>query len=106
MAEEISPCECVETAIHVVRNLDDARRLMRLRAVSRALIHAEFAKEKMPKLEKCLLIDLSEARRSLDKAREHQAEPEESRRWLERGWRFFMRTIRECAEHSYTKIQG
>lgn len=99
MAENISACRCAETLVHVVRNFDDARRLMRIRAVSRALIHADFAKEEMPKLEKCLLIDLSEARRSLDKAREHQATPEQSQAWLERGWRLFMRAIRECTRH-------
>jgi len=99
MAKEISPCKCVETAIHIARNFDDARRLMRLKAVSRALIHADYAKEEMPKLEECLFIDLSEARRSLERAREYQARPEESRRWLERGWRLFMRSIRECTRH-------
>ena len=99
MAGEISPCRCVETAIHIARNFDDARKLMRMRAVSRALLHADFAKEEMSKLEECLGVDLAEARRSLEKAREHQAEPEESRRWLERGWRFFMRAIRECTRH-------
>ena len=66
MVGEISPCRCVETAIHIARNFDDARRLMRMRAVSRALLHADFAKEEMSKLEECLGVDLAEARRSLE----------------------------------------
>jgi len=94
--EEISPCECVEIAIHAIRNLDDARKLIRENP-ARALFHADFAREEMPKVESCLLVDLSDAKERLARAREIVDRREETKKLIDLAWSSFFRRLRECA---------
>lgn len=95
---EIEPCRCVEVAIHLARNLDEAVRLMKRAEVGRSLIHAHFVRDEASKLENCLMVDLSEVKKSIDKMGEFIDTPEEARRWLDRAYTRFHRTIRECGE--------
>jgi len=88
-------CRCVEQALIVARNLDDARRLIDIH-VGRSLIHADFVVEQLPKLEECLKIDLGGVKEGLEKMGEKVDEPEEAKRWLDRAYLRFYRTIREC----------
>jgi len=95
MPEKIEPCECVEVAIHIIRNIDDARRIFRL-SPGRAVLHADFAAEEIPKLEECLNLDLSSARERLKKTRELIAQREQAKLQLDLAWSSLMRTIRKC----------
>lgn len=98
MAEdERESCVCVFDGITVWRYVRDARRALDVKP-SRALIYADFAAEELPKLEKCLKMDLSDIKESLGKIRETIERPEEAKRWADRAEFRLMRKIRVCAE--------
>jgi len=95
--DEINPCECCEIMAHLVRNLDEARKLIRENP-ARALFHADFAREEMPKVESCLLVDLSDAKERLGRAREIVDRREEAKKLIDLAWSSFFRRLRQCAE--------
>lgn len=95
---EVKSCRCVEVAVHLARNLDEAVRLMGRAEVGRSLIHAHFVRDEAPKLESCLMVDLSEVKRSIDKMGEVADDPEEAKRWLDRAYTRFHRAVRKCGE--------
>jgi len=62
----------------------------------RAVLHADFAVEEIPKLEECLNIDLADAKERLKKVKEVIERREEAKALLDFGWMSLMRAIRRC----------
>jgi hypothetical protein len=97
MADEL--CRCASSIIHVVRNFDEARELSKTAAtMGRALIHADFVKEEIPKLGKCLGLDLSHVEKFIEQAKKLSAQPTEASAFMELAWRAFSRSVQTCAE--------
>ena len=94
--EKREACVCVFDGITVWRYVREARWALDVDP-GRAIIYADYAADEMPKLEKCLEIDLSDISDSLRKIRETIDRREEAKRWADRAERRLMRRIRECA---------
>ena len=98
MAEEKrQACLCVMDGITVWRYAREARWALDVDP-GRAVIFADFASEQVPKVEKCLGVDLSDVRESLVKVGETIARREEAKRWADRAEYRLMKIIRDCAE--------
>ncbi len=97
MPEEL--CRCASSLIHVVRNFEEARELSKTATtMGRALIHADFVKEELPKIGKCLGVDLSHVEKFIEQAKRLSAQPTEASAFMELAWKAFRRTIQTCAE--------
>lgn len=96
MTDKQPACACVFDGITVWRYVRDTRWALDMDP-GRAVIYADFAAEQVPKVEKCLEVDLSDISDSLKKIRETIDRREEAKRWADRAERRLMRRIRECA---------
>jgi len=95
--EKKETCACVFDGITVLRYVRDTRWALDVDP-GRAVIYADFAAEEVPKLEKCLQIDLSDVKESLRKIRETIDRREEAKRLADRAEVVLMRRIRVCGE--------
>lgn len=97
MTDEL--CGCATTIVHVVRNFEEARELSKTAAtMGRALIHVDFVKEELPKISRCLGVDLSHVGKLLEGAKKMSQQPSEASAFVDLGWRAFRRTLERCAE--------
>lgn len=97
MTDEL--CKCSTTLIHVVRNFEEARELSKTAAtMGRAIIHADFVKEEIPKISRCLGVDLSHVEKFIEQAKKLSTQPSEASAFMDLAWRAFRRTIETCAE--------
>jgi len=97
MADEL--CRCASGIVHVVRNFEEAKELSKTAVtMGRALIHADFVKEELPKLSQCLGVDLSHVDKLLEGAKKLSEKPSEASAFMDLAWRAFRRTLEKCAE--------
>jgi hypothetical protein len=97
MSKEI--CRCAESLVHVVRNFDEAMELSKTAVtMGRALIHASYVKEELPKIGECLGVDFSRAVKLIEEAEKVRDRPTEATGYMELAWTAFMRTLRACTE--------
>ena len=97
MTDEL--CKCATALVHVVRNFEEARELSKTATtMGRALIHADFVKEELPKISECLDVDLSHVGKLIEGAKKLSAQPSEASAFMDLAWTAFRRTLERCTE--------
>jgi hypothetical protein len=66
--------------------------------MGRALIHASYVKEELPKIGECLGVDFSRAVKLIEEAEKASDKPTEAAGYMDLAWTAFMRTLRACTE--------
>jgi hypothetical protein len=66
--------------------------------MGRALIHAGFVKEELPKIGECLGLDFARTVKLIEEAEKVRDRPTEATGYMELAWTAFMRTLRACTE--------